>query len=130
MKIFDWLYGSETTALVEKDRIKKLEGEREELSDKVLTLTREVKELELDRKIADEDIKHMVKMREERMEIEASKKDVERDRVQQEAIAEVKDMYRDKVEENLESQLTNMKDMYGQILERLPNVTARFKATE
>ena len=42
-------------------------------------------------------------------------------------IAKVKDDYRDKLEGRLEKEVVNMKEMYGQILERLPNINVKGK---
>ena len=54
------------------------------------------------------------------------RKQVERDRVQAQKIQEVKDDYQDRLTERLEIEVENMKEMYGEILARLPNVTAHF----
>lgn len=114
-------------SLIELQRVNALSDERDELTEQVLELTRKVKELEQDRKIADEDIKHMVKMREERMELEFDKRVVAEEKKTATNIATVKDEYRDKMEIRLQTEVENIKEMYAQILERLPNVTARLK---
>lgn len=116
-------------SLIELQRVNALSDERDELTEQVLELTRKVKELEQDRKIADEDIKHMVKMREERMELEFDKRVVAEEKKTATNIATVKDEYRDKMEIRLQTEVENIKEMYAQILERLPNVTARLKGS-
>ena len=103
-----------------KDRIKKLEDERTELK-------REVEDLKIQKKISEEDIKHMVKMKEEKLDIDYQKKVMEVERGSEKAVAVVKDEYRDKVEANLEKQRLELKGMYGEILERLPNIAVKLK---
>jgi len=95
-----------------------LEKDNERLEAEKKTLKGEVEDLKLKKKISDEDIKHMVKMKQEKLILEREK---------EEAIAVVKDEYRDKLEKHLKDETGNMKTMYGQILERLPNVQVRLK---
>ena len=90
-----------------------------------LRLTKdELAEVKQKKKMEEEDIKHMVKIHKERNAIELEKKTMELEREKQTEIAEVKDNYRDKTETQLKSESNNMKEMYGQILERLPNLSA------
>jgi len=72
----------------------------------------------------EEDIKHMVKINEERKDIEIEKEKVKLNGEKATEIAEVKDQYRDKIEANLEGQLGKMDGMYKELLARLPNITA------
>lgn len=108
-------------------KIKSLERTIEELKDEKDSLNRELASLKNDKKIAEEDIKHMVKMKEEKNALEFERKVLDNERVKEAAIAKVKDEYRDKLEKRLELEVTNIKEMYGQILERLPNVSMRIK---
>lgn len=101
------------------DEIKDLRERKQKLED-------EVRQLKLEHKIAEEDIKHMIALKEERLELDYEKKIVELQKDMDKKIMEVKEKYRDKVEKQLEKEGDNMKHMYGQILERLPNVTAHF----
>ena len=101
-----------------KGEIERLKKERRALKD-------EVADLKHERKIADEDIKHMVRIREERIEVENEKKNLERDREKEREIAKVKDEYRDKMEKRLQTEVDNIKEMYTEILSRLPKVTVR-----
>lgn len=102
-------------------------GERDELRKQVRNLKDDLAGLKSKKKIEEEDIKHMVRMKEERMEVEHDKKSLEMERKKDEAIATVKDQYRDKMEGRLELEVTNMKEMYGEILARLPNISAKVK---
>lgn len=113
-------------AELEKDKVS-LEGKIDQLHEDVRKAKEELSETKHQRKMEDEDIKHMVKMSKEKGEIELKKKVMDCEQEKQEAIATVKDEYRDKMEERLQTEVDNIKEMYGQILERLPNVTARLK---
>ena len=106
----------------EKDDLKKiisgLETEKKGLKE-------EVSDLKLKKKMEEEDIKHMVKIDRERKDISLEKEKLKLEGEKSDAIANVKDTYRDKTEAQLEKQLSNMKGMYGEILERLPNYNVK-----
>jgi len=111
---------------------KKLSEKVDTMTDELDTLTTErrnlkdeIEDLKVKKKISEEDIKHMVKMREERLELQFEKKQVEADKEYQTKLHNMSNTYRDKAEKQLEKESKDMKDMYGQVLERLPNVTAR-----
>jgi len=104
-----------------------LENEKEGLEMELQGLRKDIDLAENKRKIEEEDLKHMIKMAEERNEIKLEKKVMENDKQKAKEIADVKDKYRDKLEKRLQTEVDNIKEMYGQILERLPTVTARLK---
>jgi hypothetical protein len=115
---------------------RKTEKECLELEGKLTGLKREIESLKTsrheedtrlkhDRKIADEDIKHMVKMKEERLDLEQEKKIIVLQKESDVKIATVKDGYRDKMETRLKAETDQIKEMYGQILERLPNINVK-----
>ena len=106
---------------------KVLTKERDALREQVRTLKDDIASLESKKKIEEEDIKHMVRLKEERMEVANEKKQIEMEREKDTEIASVKDTYRDKLEERLEKEVESIKEMYGQILERLPNVNIKGK---
>lgn len=83
-----------------------------------------ISEMEADRKMHDEKMKHLVKIKIESLEIEHDKKVVSLERSEANAIAAVKDEYRDKSEEGLEKRNEELKGMYSEVLERLPNLNA------
>lgn len=85
----------------------------------------ELADVKHQKKIEEEDIKHMVKLKEERLEIKAEKQKLEMEREKDTEIAKVKDEYRDKMEKQLSEETKNIKSMYGEVLERLPNVNVR-----
>lgn len=108
-----------------EDKVKSLETELDGLFDERRKLKDEIEDLKVKKKVSEEDIKHMVKMREERLELQFEKKQVESDKKLQDELHKIANTYRDKTEKQLEKESASMKEMYGQILERLPNVTAR-----
>jgi len=108
-----------------RKEIRQLQSKYTESRKVIRDLKDNIAGLKNDKKIAEEDIKHMVRIREEKLEVENERKNLERDRQQQEAIATVKDEYRDKLEKRLQTEVNNIKEMYGQILQRLPTVTVR-----
>jgi len=102
-----------------------LRAERNKLKREVETLEKKVRGLEHESKLADEDIKHMVRVREEQLALDYDRKVVELERKTQDEIAKAKDTYRDKLEVRLQAEVDNIKEMYGEILGRLPKVTVR-----
>lgn len=98
---------------------------KQDLADIEIRKAKEIKELELAHKISDEDIKHMTKIKEEKLEIAHERKVIEMERKKETEVAKVKDEYRDKLEKQLAQETANIKEMYGQILERLPNVNVK-----
>ena len=95
------------------------------LKGEIRTLKDQLADLKHEKKIAEEDIKHLVRLHDEKQAVETEKKDLVRDREQATAIAKVKDTYRDKLEDRLKVEVDNIKEMYGQILARLPKVSVR-----
>jgi len=107
----DWALRSENDELIRKNR---------KLRDDLDTLSHE-------KKIAEEDIKHMVKLKEERLEIEHQKRLNDMVLEKSKDIATIKDEYRDKLEEFLQAQVKDMRKMYEQILNRLPDINVSLK---
>lgn len=115
-------------------RIEQLDASVEELERKRLTLLDQVaelksdnKQLALDKKISEEDIRHMLKMGEERTEIEKEKYKLTCDAEKAEAITKVRDEYRDKIEAFLKGQIEDNKKAYESILDRLPDVNVKLR---
>jgi DNA anti-recombination protein RmuC len=82
--------------------------------------------VELEKKISEEDIKHMIKMKQEALEIEKQKFELKTTSEKQNEIHRVKDEYQRKVEVLLGEQLKNIQNMYSEVLKRLPNVEVMF----
>ncbi len=117
-----------------KKKFDELQQERDDLKAEVKALTKDrkelkadVEELKLKKKIEDEDIKHMVKMAEEANELKVKKAIMDAEAKKAQDVAQVKDAYRDKMEKFLVKQADDVKDMYSEILKRLPDVSVRFK---
>ena len=97
------------------------------LKQQIRTLKDDLADLKQTKKMEEEDIKHMVKIHKERNAIELEKKTAELERAKHNEVAKVKDDYRDKMEVRLQTEVATIKEMYGEVLKRLPNVTARLK---
>lgn len=110
-----------------KKDIQALEDERDGVADANRKVKDELAELKQKRKMEDEDIRHLVKIKESSLELAHQKKEVELERQQQEAIAKVKDEYRNKQESTLQKQINDGGVRYAEILARLPNVSVRLK---
>jgi len=126
-----WFKNYKTTEL--KAEVVLLKGERDTSTKEATSARQELRkvkeelvEVKHQKKIEEEDIKHMVKMKEERTAVENEKKLLEMEREKDKAIAEAKDEFRDKLEGFLQTQVKDTKDMYSEILKRLPDVTAHF----
>lgn len=117
----------EIQRLKSSDSVDSLEREKDSLEAEVKRLKEEIQKLKVKRKIEDEDIKHMIKMKEERKDLEYERKVAEIEASKAEEIAAIKDEYRDKIEQQLETQKDDMKEMYGEILKRLPDMSVRLK---
>lgn len=112
---------------VQESPVKELEAEIKELRKERDKLREDVAELKLKKKIEDEDIKHMIKMMEERNSVKEQQFKLTTEREKDAEIAKIKDAYRDKLETFLQGQVKDTKDMYNQILQRLPDVNVRLR---
>ena len=110
-----------------KTQIRSLEGERDTLNDGLFKARNELAELKQTRKMEDEDIRHLIKIKESQLDIKHQEKQVELERQQQEVIAAVKDQYRDKQESTLKKQIEQGDKRFAEILARLPDVNVRLK---
>lgn len=110
-----------------KAQIIEIEGERDRLNDSLLSTKNELAELKQKKKMEDEDIRHLVKIKESKLQIDFDKKEVSLEKEKQDAIAKVKDEYRDKQERVLEKQIDQGEKRYAEILARLPDVSMTLK---
>lgn len=113
------MFGHTRTTKLKND-IRSLEDERDTIVDENRKVKDELAELKQTKKMEDENIRHLVKIKEERLEIQHERKT-------QEAIAKVKDEYRDKQESLLNKQLEQGEKRYAEILARLPDVSVALK---
>jgi hypothetical protein len=121
------IYRKTEKTIAEIETIEKLQKKVTALEEERRVLKEEVENLKLKKKIEEEDIKHMVRIKEERLAIDHERKIIELEKKTQDEIAKVKDGYRDKVEGNLEKQIERSEQMYSEILERLPNINVNMK---
>ena len=121
------LYRKTDRTKIEAETIKELQGKITVLVKERSGLKEEVEDLKLKKKTSEEDIKHMVRMKEERLAIDHEKKVVELEKEKARTVAAVKDSYRDKTEEYLNKQIGRADKMYAEILERLPNINVTMK---
>ena len=86
---------------------------------------REILELELRKKLEIEDIKHLIKIKEEKDLAECRKREIEYARTKDEEVLEIRKEYSDRVEKFLEEQVREIKTVQNSILERLPNIDVK-----
>ena len=108
-------------------KLKTLEAKIESLTDDKERLEADLRRIKHEHKMEEEDTKHLVKMRQEKVDIEFQRKKTELAGEHQEDLARVRDEYRDKLEKRLEEEIKNIRGMYDAILERLPNVNLKMK---
>lgn len=126
MNLFSrWLQPVTPTEPAKKTEIETLQEDYDTSREMVLKLKEELALLKQEKKITVEDIKHMVRLKEERLQVETERAALERDRTMEKSIAKVKDDYRDKLEQRLQTEVDNIRKMYSEILERLPKVSVR-----
>ena len=90
------------------------------------TLEEEVHQLKHEHKLEKENIKHMVKIKEEKNEVELAKKEVALEREKHDEIEKIKDEYRDKLEKFLTKQIADQKDTHEKLMEHMPKIEAMF----
>ena len=99
----------------------------DELNVEVEKLKTEIKNLQLDKRIEEEEIKHLVKMKEEKNLIEMQKKEISLQREFQEKEMSLQSKYHEKVIATIEESRKETKELYSAIMERLPNVNMEIK---
>ena len=102
-----------------KDELVTALNKANDLTREIRGLKNEVEDLKLKKKIEEEDIKHLTKIKLEQNEIEYQRKVMLADKKADDMIMTVKQAYADKMQERLEIEVKNIKEMYGQILQRL-----------
>jgi outer membrane murein-binding lipoprotein Lpp len=104
-----------------------LENDRKKLKREVSDLQQKVDTLASKKKIEEEEIKHMVKILNEKREIEFQKKEMQIKIDANLELTQIKGNYQDRLEELLKGQIKDGKEMYAQILKRLPDMSVRLK---
>lgn len=116
------------------DKIQAIETEKNDLLKQIWQLKddkdklgREIDTLKSKKKIEEEDIKHMIKIKEEAFEIQKQKYSMDNDKKRDDAIGKIKDEYRDKLENWLIQKGKESDQRFVEILARLPNVNMEIK---
>ncbi len=95
----------------------------------ITKLENQVAKLESQKTIADDELKTLLKVDEERQKLENERFQMKCTKEKDEAIAEVKDTYREKLEGYLKENLDKGDARFEQILQRLPDARMTFKQT-
>src|SRR5258706_14951396 len=85
-------------------------------------LNRQIQELEFKKELEEKEIRHLVKMKEEKILIETQKKELELQSKFQNKEMELQSTYHEKVLKTIEESRKESRDLYTKIMERLPNV--------
>lgn len=99
----------------------------QELKAEIRELREEKEDLEFRKKMEEKEIAHLVKMKEEKIKIETEKKEIELIKDFQQKEMKLQTEYFDKVMEKIEGGHKEMKDIYGEIMKRLPNISMNIR---
>lgn len=97
------------------------------LKTEIEELKKELAELNLKKVMEEREIKHLVTLKEEKLEIEHQKKEVELQKQYQEKEMILQTQYHDKIMEALNKAADDMNATYKEIMKRLPNVNVELK---
>ncbi|MBA3051910.1 hypothetical protein FP828_03725 [bacterium] len=123
----------EETLGVEGSGEKKVLGLKKEIDERekqITSLKKDIGELELKKGLEEKEIKHLVKMREEQQNIEATKKELEMQRKYQEKEMAMQTRFHNDTISLLKEGHDKLQEVYGKIMERLPNVNMHIKRNE
>jgi hypothetical protein len=93
------------------------------LKNQIEDLKKEIKELEFKKDMESKEIKHLVKMKEEKDKVQADKKEIELIKDFQSKEMKLQKEYHDKVVKLIQDEHLKIQDIYSKIMERLPNVS-------
>lgn len=132
MSIFSWITGKKVEA--KEKELTKLQGEfetvlgeRNSATSELRKVKDELEDLKLKKKIEEEDIKHLTKIKLEQNEIEFTKKVMQVEKTKDSEVMTLKQEYADKLQVRLENEVKNIKEMYSEILKRIPDVNVRLQ---
>ena len=95
-----------------------------QLKTQIRKLKDEIESLKVTKKMEQREIEHLIKLKEEKLNIEHQKKEVELQKQFQEKEMAMQQNFHSLTIKNIETAQKDMKDIYTQIMERLPNITA------
>lgn len=116
-----------TKATENSHNILKLQKDISSLTEEKRTLKDDLADLQKQKELEKTEIEHLVALKEQRMELTIQKKEVELERKFQEKELELRKKGFDEMVNHINKQSEDMKSLYGQILERLPNVNMEIK---
>ena len=101
--------------------------QKHQLEDQLRGLRNQIAELEAKAKREDEELAHLVRMKESKLEWEAQQKALAMERQKIAQIDKIKSEYCAKLEKQLEERITEMRAMYTEILARLPDINVQLR---
>ena len=118
---------------IKKTDVAELQGEYEKTLKALRATKEELEELKLKKRLEAEEIKHMVRINEEKNKQELDNEKIKLQREFAEMVTQLKDQNRRELEESLKTfhgkmesrfseELKNLKEVYGLLMQRLPNV--------
>ncbi len=112
----------ETVTEAYQAKITELEENLAKAVGRALDMEERAKRAELTAQIADDETRHLVKMKLEESEINIQRRIMEIESQKQREVHQIQLDYQEKLESELRAQLDRMKEMYGEVLARLPNI--------
>lgn len=97
------------------------------LEKEIERLNKQLKELELKKELDIKEIEHLVKMKEEKQVVEAQKKEIELQKLFQKKEMDLQTQYHERVMKQIEEGRREIKEVYTEIMKRLPNVNMAIK---
>ena len=118
---------------IKKTDVAELQGEYEKTLKALRATKEELEELKLKKRLEAEEIKHMVRINEEKNKQELDNEKIKLQKECAEMVTQLKDQNRRELEESLKvfhgkmesrfsEELKNLKEVYGLLMQRLPNV--------
>jgi len=95
-----------------------------DLKGEIRTLKDELAELKTKKVMEEREIKHLVKLKEEKLDIENQKKVLTLDKKYSDKTMELQKSYHEKQIKDIQEARKEMREVYEKIMERLPNITA------
>ena len=118
---------------IKKADVAELQGEYEKTLKALRATKEELEDVKLKKRLEAEEIKHMVRINEEKNKQELDNEKIKLQREFAEMVTQLKDQNRRELEESLKTfhgkmesrfseELKNLKEVYGLLMQRLPNV--------
>lgn len=119
--------------LVQREATKDLEGQVAGLIKEKRELVEKLEELKLKKRLEQEEITHMQRINEEKLKMELDQEKLKMERDYQKKINDLEEStmkkineslvdFHAKIEKRFGDELTNLKEVYGLLMQRLPNV--------